>query len=563
MTLRKINLKDLASNKLEDIKSKIKSMSKSGKISVSLPKKISLSKKKVAGYPKFEIYPARTLTKLPTTIDKEKGMIYHLIKPYAYVSIRPEKDGLFSYNIVEPRLTDNEKHILEKIKEGMIQVVDASFESIKKDDSLLEFLENNVQWLLKEYGFHLKEQEYLQIMYYVFRDFVGMNELEPIMHDSYIEDVGCDGINIPVYVVHQKYGSLKTNIEWSDSKTLKDFITKIAQRCDRYVSYAEPLLDGTLPDGTRVQATIADDVTTKGPTFSLRKFREIPFTPIDLIKLGTISVEMTAYLWYIIEHGANILISGGVATGKTSMLNSLSIFIPPQAKIISIEDTRELNLPHENWIPGVSRTGYGATGLGQITMFDLLKESFRQNPDYLIVGEIRGVEAYVMFQSMASGHPSMSTIHAGSVDDVLKRLQTKPISLSPGLLDSLDMVIIMVHAREKGKSARRVKEVVEIESVNAKTGTAETSKTFKWVPFEDKFNYTGSSQILKKISEEKGIQMDNIKKEIEVRKKVLNWMLENNLTNMGEVAKYIHDYYKSPENFESLKAAKENERISA
>src|SRR3989338_748838 len=372
------------------------------------------------------------------------------------------------------------------------------------------------------------------------------------MHGDFIFTHNCDGVGINIYVVHQKFGSIKTNIVYNDAKELREFVTKLAERCDRYISYADPLLDGTLPDGARVQASLASDVTTRGPTFSIRKFRDEPLSPMDMIRLNTASAEILAYLWYMIESGVNMLIVGGVATGKTSMLNSISFFIPPEAKIVSIEDTRELNLPHENWIPGVARSGFTGSGVGEVTMYELLRESFRQNPDYLIVGEIRGKEAYVMFQGMASGHPSISTIHAGGVDDLMKRLQTKPINLSLGLIESLDMVIVMVHAREKGKSARRVKEIVEIESIDISTGTPMTAKSFVWLPADDTFEYRGNSWLISKVSAEKGIPVNVINKEIAKRRKFLMWLEDNSVKDMKEIAKYMSLYYRNPEKVSTL-----------
>ena len=373
-----------------------------------------------------------------------------------------------------------------------------------------------------------------------------------MMNDPYIEDIGCDGFNIPIYVVHQKFGSMKTNVIYTKEEELRDFVIKLAERCDRYISYAEPLLDGALSDGSRIQASLAGDVTTRGPTFSIRKFRETPFTPVDMMKLKTASPDILAYLWYAIENNSNILITGGVSTGKTSMLNTISMFIPNSAKIVSIEDTRELNLPHENWIPGVARTGFSGTGTGEVTMFELLKESFRQNPDYLIIGEVRGKEAYVMFQGMASGHPSISTLHAGSADDVVQRLQSRPINLSAGLISSLNIIIVMVHAREKGKSARRIKEIVEIEKVNPETGALKVSKPFVWAPTEDSYDYSGNSFVLEKISSSKGISMSHMIKDIERRKKLLKWLYEKNITDIKEIVKYINVYNANPKKIEKI-----------
>ena len=376
------------------------------------------------------------------------------------------------------------------------------------------------------------------------------------MH-GFIFTHNCDGIMVPNYVVHRKYGSVKTNISFDDEEQLKDLVIKLAERCDRYISYAEPLLDGSLPDGTRVNASLASDVTTRGPTFSIRKFREIPYSPVDMVNLKTASPEMLAYIWFVVENGANILLAGGVATGKTSFLNMVSLFIPPESKIVSIEDTRELSLPHENWIPGVARVGFTASGVGEVSMFDLLRESFRQNPDYLIVGEIRGKEAYVMFQAMSSGHPSMATMHAGSVDDVIKRLQTEPINLSPGLLESLDLIIVMIHAREKGKSARRAKELDEIESVDIHTGKARISKAFVWLPASDIYEYRGDSWLLYKIATEKGYPMPKIIEELEKRRKLIQWMIDKNMTDIAEVIKYIGLYKRKPEVLKDIIGAEE------
>jgi flagellar protein FlaI len=469
-----------------------------------------------------------------------------------------EKDNSLVYDIIEPTLNEYEINILQKLKEGLVQVIDVRLEDIKNIEKIIEFLENHIQTLITDYNFRLNEKEYVKIFYYIYRDFVGFNKIEAMLRDPYIEDIGCDGFNVPIYVVHSKFGSLRTNVIYSSNEELREFVIKLAERCDRYISYAEPLLDGTLKDGSRVQASLSSDVTARGPTFSIRKFKEVPFTPTDMIRLNTLSPEMLAYLWFIIEHGANILIAGGVSTGKTSMLNTISLFIPTASKIVSIEDTRELNLPHENWIPGVARIGFVGTNVGEVTMFELLRESFRQNPDYLIVGEVRGKEAYVMFQGMASGHPSISTMHAGGVDDVLRRLQTHPINLSPGLLDSLDIVLVMIHAREKGKSARRLKEIVEIQSIDTATGTPHIHKPFVWVPSQDIFEYMGSSWMISKIAASKDIQLSAILKDIANRKKLLNWMYENNVIDINEIVKYINMYYNNPSKIDEILSKQTN-----
>lgn len=388
-------------------------------------------------------------------------------------------------------------------------------------------------------------------MYYIYRNFVGFNEIEPLLQDPNIEDISCDGTDSPIYIIHRKFGSVKTNLSFPDLDRLREFVVKLSERTGRYVSYAEPILAGTLPDGSRISATLAGDVATHGPTFTIRKFSEKPFSPVEIMEVGTASSEVLAYFWYLMQHGISLLIVGGVATGKTSFLNTLAMFIPPESKIVSIEDTRELRLTHEHWIPGLSRVGFGIptpTGekYGEVTLFDLLKESFRQNPDYVIVGEVRGAEAYVMFQGMSSGHPSISTFHAGSVDTLIKRLTTPPIDLSPTLIESLDVIAIMVHAKEKGKSARRVKEIFEVESVEAKTGEVKTRKIFEWDPTTDIFKKVNESIKVQKIVTSIGGKLEDALQEINRRQKILEWFSQKGITDYLEITKQINLYYKEP-----------------
>jgi flagellar protein FlaI len=269
------------------------------------------------------------------------------------------------------------------------------------------------------------------------------------------------------------------------------------------------------------------------------------------MNLGTATPEILAYFWYLMEHGISLLIVGGVATGKTSLLNTLAMFIPPEAKIVSIEDTRELRLPHEHWAPGLARVGFGiptpsGEKYGEVTLFDLLKESFRQNPDYVIVGEVRGAEAYVMFQGMSSGHPSISTFHAGSIDTMIKRLTTPPIELSPTLIESLDTVVIMTHAKEKGKSARRIKEIVEIEGVDPKTDEVKTRVIFKWNPTDDIYEKAEDSIKIAKIASSTGGTVSDALVEIEKRKRVLMWFKEKEMKDYNQITQLINLYYKEP-----------------
>ncbi|MBN1896844.1 MAG: type II/IV secretion system ATPase subunit [Candidatus Aenigmarchaeota archaeon] len=506
-------------------------------------------------YPKFFISEPAYLIELPKVKNaRELNISYPLLQPLASANIRWDKEKkMLFYEIKEPKLTIVEKDILAKIKSDIVEMIDIDLTGLREKGKTIEYLEEKVNIIISDENMKLTNKQYINVMYFIFRDFVGLNEIEPMMHDPYIEDIGCNGINSPIFVVHKRFGSVETNITFKDIDLLNNFVVKLSERCGRYISYARPLLDGSLPDGSRVQASLAKDVTTKGPTFSIRRFRKYPLSPIELMNLGTASADVMSYMWLVMQAGVSILTCGGVSTGKTSLLNAITLFIPPGSKIVSIEDTRELNLPHENWIPAVSRTGFGvpdASGLryGEVTLFELLKESFRQNPDYVIVGEVRGKEAYVMFQGMASGHPSIGTIHAGSVEDVIKRLETPPIEISPSLVESLDLLIVMIKSKERGESARRIKEVVEIQSVDSETGRAKTLKSFTWDPAADKFeDHKSESELLRKISFEKGMNYQKITEELQNRKKVLEWMQRHDVTKYDNVAEFIHMYYKDPE----------------
>ena len=504
-------------------------------------------------FPMFSLKKPASAFEFPKIVDiKKANIVYPLVEPFAYANIQwdPKIKELI-YRLVEPELTRKEVELLKKISEGLIDLIEVELSAIRKPQTAVKYLDQNTTKVIREFGLSIASDQYAKIMYYIYRNFIGFNEIEPLLQDPNIEDISCDGVNVPVYVVHRKFGSLKTNITFGNLEQLREFVVKLAERCGRYVSFAEPILSGTLPDGSRISANVARDIATRGPVFTIRKFGEKPLSPVDQIEFGTASAKVLAYLWYLTEHGASILIAGGTATGKTSFLNSMCMFIPPEAKIVSIEDTREIRIPHVHWAPGLARTGFGmplpsGEKYGGVTLFDLLKESFRQNPDYVIVGETRGPEAYVMFQGMASGHTCFSTFHAGSLDTLIKRLITPPIELPPGLMESLDTVILMVHAKKKGKSARRIKEVIEIESIDLKTQEVKPKIIFKWNPEADSFEKIEDSIKIKKIVATTGGKMEDALVELERRESLLEWFRKNKIRDYLEVTRYINMYYKEP-----------------
>ncbi|MCS7093590.1 MAG: type II/IV secretion system ATPase subunit [Candidatus Aenigmarchaeota archaeon] len=506
--------------------------------------------------PGFILRKVSKMVELPKKYEDitQVDITYPVLEPFSYVNIKWDSEQkMLIYRVIEPELSKEEKEVLDKICKNLMELVEISFEEIKEESKALEYIKSNVEKVIKSLGLKLSVNQYLKMMYYIYRDFIGYNEINTILNDPYVEDISCDGINIPVYVVHRRFGSLKTNVVFTDGERLRKFIIKLAQRSGRYVSYAEPILDSSLPDGSRVAATIAQDVATRGGTFTIRKFTEKPFSPVEQLELNTVDEEVLAYLWLLIEHRSSMLVVGGTATGKTSFLNSICMFIKPEAKIVSIEDTRELRLVHEHWVPGLARPGFGiplpsGEKYGSVTLFDLLKEAFRQNPDYVIVGETRGEEAYVLFQGIASGHASLSTFHAGSAGDVVRRLISPPIELPPSLLESLDVIVVMTFAKEKGKAARRVKEIEEIERVD-ENGNVKTVTIYKWDPISDTFQKLNESIKLKKIASNMGVSYEEILKELERRKKFLRWLLNQGIKDYTQVTKNINEYYKDPKKF--------------
>ncbi|MFH1315891.1 MAG: type II/IV secretion system ATPase subunit [Candidatus Woesearchaeota archaeon] len=494
------------------------------------------------------------IVKLPDFKEKEKiNVRYPLIIPYASAHIYWDSElNELIYEVEEPILDDTEKELLKLIQLGLEEMINVSFVKTKKIQYLIRYLERNVQSIILELGAKISKRTYQKIMYYIYRNSMGLNEIEPLMNDYYIEDIECNGTKVPLYIVHRKYENIRTNVLFHSSHDLIDFVEKIAQKTGRYVSYAKPLLDGTLPDGSRVNATYTADITTRGPTFTIRKFTKEPWTPIHLIKFNTVSAEVFAYLWLAIENKFNVITIGETGSGKTTMMNSIVHFIPPEARICSIEDTRELNLAHENWLPAVTRSGFGIPNLvggqyGEVTLFDLLRETFRQNPDYVIVGEVRGEETYVLFQGMASGHPSFSTFHAASIPSLVRRLATPPINLSPSLIESMNIVCVLKHIKTANRSVRRLKQIDEILKVKSgSSGDIETNVLFEWNPSKDLIEKNGESTIFDKIAKNNGTTVEKVKAEWKIRTKVLLMMVKNNITDFKEVNKLINEYYKEP-----------------
>ncbi|MDH5459452.1 MAG: ATPase, T2SS/T4P/T4SS family [Candidatus Bathyarchaeota archaeon] len=475
--------------------------------------------------------------------------VYPIQEPYVYAAIvkDPETQKIM-YEIVEPTLQKNEEERLKEIKTFLMEEVDVNLKEIETKEKAEKYLKEKAKEIIKKYRIKVSPEAVDKLIYYIIRDFIGYGKIDPLMKDHLIEDISADGVNIPIYVWHRIYESLPTNIIFKDEAELNSFIIRLAYLSRKNISIASPMLDASLPDGSRIQLSYGSEVTRRGSTFTIRRFRIDPLTISDLIAFNTVSSEMAAYLWYIIENRASVIVTGGVAAGKTTMLNCLSMFIKPEMKIVSVEDTQELNLPHENWIPSVVRLGFGHEDKksGSITLFDLLKAAVRQRPDYIIVGEVRGKEAYTLFQAMATGHLGMSTIHAESVEAVINRLESEPMNIPKPLIAMIDVIMVMTRTEIEEKPARRATTTTEVLELDRKTNRILTEEVFNWNPKDDKFVFSGHSSLLEKHVKKLGISEENVKRELHCRKIVLEWMVHRGIRRYADVANVIREYYANP-----------------
>ena len=502
----------------------------------------------ISNYERIKIDFHPKVPPLEKVKDKTKiDVRYCVISPFAFIHIHwDEKIYELVYDIEEPILTEEEKAYRLQFTGAIRDMI--NFEEIieRNEEVLLEYIDKRLKLLASELAIDIPYESYEKIYYYLCRDFLGLNEIEPILRDYFVEDIECNGSNSPVFIIHRIFRNIKTSVNFKNPDELESLVEKLAQRCGKHISYADPILDGTLPDGSRVNATYTADISTKGPTFTIRKFTVTPWTPPELISFRTLSPEMMAYLWMLVQYKMNILITGGTASGKTTLLNAIAFFIPPEARVVSIEDTRELNLPRENWLPSVARGSTGSKGENEISLFTLLRSSFRQSPDYVIVGEVRGKEASVLFQGMASGHSSISTMHSDSVDTLIKRLETPPIELSPTLLNVLDCVCIMTHAIVNKEETRKLREIVEIVNVDP-NGIAVINTPFSWNAAEDKFYYKTGSKVFDKISKRYGISTEDLELEFRKRAQLVYQMYKRKVMKFEEVQELINKYYKRPD----------------
>lgn len=477
----------------------------------------------------------------------EEIELYPVNEPYAYIRITYDTaTHEYTYNVLEPGLTPAETELLKELKERLFERLETSTKSLDPE-SARALLRNAIVEIIRDYGITLSQLGMEKIFYHVVRDFLGEGLIDAIMHDRYIEDISCDGVGTPLFIYHIRYESLRTNLVYGSAEDLDSFVVKLAQRAGKYISIADPMLDATMSDGSRIQMTLGSEVTAHGSTFTIRKFKDEPITPTDLIEWSTFSPLSVAYFWLAVESGKSAIFAGGTASGKTTSLNALALFIPPLAKIVSIEDTRELKLPHPNWIPGVTRESFDIAGRGSIDMYDLLRAALRQRPEYIIVGEVRGKEAVTLFQAMSTGHVTYATMHADSVASAVHRLENPPIDVPRNMLTALDIICIQVQARVGGQRIRRCRQVIEVLDLDPRTKELITNEVFSWDQPSDEIRFSRKSYILDEIRAARGWTEERMAEELKRRQEVLEWMRIKKIRHYQDVSRVLISYHRDPE----------------
>ncbi|HSO26206.1 MAG TPA: CpaF family protein [Methanobacteriaceae archaeon] len=450
-----------------------------------------------------------------------------------------EEDLIPQYNVSVPKFSDNEKQLLNEIREKLVEVAVSKGDEFKIDES--SFI-NEVKEFLRMKGIRNTDKLAAQIS----QEMLGYGELDPLIKDDDLEEIMVIGTGRPVFIYHRKIGMMVTNIVFDHDNDIKALIDVIARQVNRRIDQQTPILDARLEDGSRVNATIPP-VSADGSSLTIRKFRKDPLTVIDLINFKTMSSHLAAFMWVCVDglgvKPCNAIIAGGTGSGKTTTLNTVTSFVPPRERIITIEDTLELQLPHTHVLRMETRPP-NIEGSGELDMDTLVKNSLRQRPDRVIVGEVRGSEAITLFTALNTGHSGFGTLHSNTARETITRLVNPPMSVPNIMIPALDFIIMQNRMyRPEGGSIRRITEVAEV--VGMEEGNVQLNRVFEWNNVTDKVEYVGiASQTLRSLSELRGVSITEVEEEIEKRRLVLEYMADKNIRAIEEVGQFINDYYK-------------------
>ena len=471
---------------------------------------------------------------------------YSINPPFGNSGIYENKSmGRMEYLMLEPSLDQDEISILNEIKTQIIENKKIPFEILKDESETSDFIRKLIG---KEFEKNKRAVETRnKITYFIIRDFLGYGSIDLLIRDDNLEDVSCNGLDTPIYVWHKDYESIPTNVVFTSEKELRAIVTRLAYKAGTQISVSRPIAEGILPNGYRVHLTL-DEISKRGHTFTIRKLRANPLTIIDLIKNDTLSCEIAAYLWCLVQNGRSVMVAGSTGSGKTTLLNSICSFIKPEMKVVTIEDVQELRL-HQNWIPLVARTSF-QPGVQEITLFDLLKSALRQRPDYIILGEVRGEEAYTLFQSIATGHGGICSIHSDSIEATIKRLQSRPLNIPNYIIPLMNVIIHIRRIHVDGSFVRRITDVAEIVG-NDRDGAPMIEKRFVLDTTTQNFSFIepeeSDENIIKKVAEINRIPLDQLLEEQKRKQVILKWMVETNRSSYEDVSSIIRNYYLNPE----------------
>jgi flagellar protein FlaI len=467
-------------------------------------------------------------------------------EPFAYISVLYDANrNEYRYHVVEPTLDQFEQYVRADLVTLLRnELIYMDFAPGDREGAFMA----QARDLIDEHAATVAPGTLHKVLYHLRRTFLGFGPIDPIMRDPNIEDISCDGTGVPVYVYHREYRDLPSNVTFTERR-LNAFVVQLAQRSGRSVSIADPLVDASLPDGSRVQLTLGGDISTRGANFTIRKFADVPYTPVDLASWNTFSVEEMAYFWLAIENNKSLVFAGGTGSGKTTSMNGVSFFIPQHSKVVSIEDTREIDLPHQNWIQSVTRSSASGEGRGEVTMYNLLQAALRQRPEYLLVGEIRTEQnvALTFFQAMGTGHTAYTTIHADSVETAISRLQNPPLSVPTQMLQDLDVISIQRQTFLGDRRVRRNATVAEIKVDETDQDRVAWKEIFEWDPETDTHDRVGDSDVLTDIARERGWTDDELDAEFDARRRILQYLVDEDIREYEAVATAVQTYARSPD----------------
>lgn len=453
------------------------------------------------------------------------------------------EEGLIpKYNVSVPHFSGKEETIFNEVREKLVEVAVSQGEEFNIDE---ESFIGEVKQFLRTRGVRDVERLATQISQVM----LGYGKLDPMIKDDDLEEIMVIGTGSSVFVYHRKIGMMVTNVVFDSDDDIRAIIDVIARQVNRRIDQQTPILDARLKDGSRVNATLPP-VSADGPTLTIRKFRKDPLTVVDLINFKTMSSHLAGFLWLCTDgmgvKPCNAIIAGGTGSGKTTTLNTIAAFVPPRERIITIEDTLELQLPHSHVLRMETRPP-NIEGKGELTMDTLVKNSLRQRPDRVIVGEVRGSEAITLFTALNTGHSGMGTLHSNTARETITRLINPPMSVPNIMIPALDFIIMQNRMyRAEGGSLRRVTEVAEV--VGMEEGNVQLNRVFEWNNVTDKVEYVGiASQTLREMAEMRGVGITELEEEIEKRRLVLEYLADNNIRSIEEVGRCINSYYKDPD----------------